>query len=224
MNSSRPFHSGTRSGFTLIELLTVVAIIGVLAGLVFAIVPNVLRNARQTQCVSNLRQIGLVMNLYASENKGVYPAASNGTLQPNGSTTYQSWWIVIGTYLDRHYSVGNEVQNQVFRCPAAQTTFDPVTPRRTYALNVEGAVDETVPNRVSSNSKPARTLFVIDGAKQGAGPDSYARFRCTGIANITLAADARHGGRFEALFLDGHVAPLDPADPAIPEYVTNWGK
>lgn len=223
MSTSKQFHFSARSGFTLIELLTVVAIIGVLAGLVVAIIPNVLRNARQTQCVSNLRQIGMAMNLYASENKGIYPAASTGTPQPNGSTTYQSWWIVIGSYLDRHYSVGNEVQNQVFRCPSAQTTFDPVTPRRTYALNAEGGA-ETVPNRIVSNSKPARTLFVIDGAKEGAGPDSYTRFRYTAAPKINLAADARHGGRFEALFLDGHVASLDPADPAIPEYVTNWGK
>lgn len=221
MNSSRPFHSGTRSGFTLIELLTVVAIIGVLAGLVFAIVPKVLRNARKTQCVSNLRQIGAAMNLYASERKGVYLSPNNEVIQPDGSTITRSWWILLGTYLDPKYGVGNVQQNQVYLCPEAHTSFDPVVPRRTYALNTEGT-DEKIPNRVLSISKPAQTLFVIDAAKEGAGPDSYTRFRYTATPQIGISADPRHDGRFNALFVDGHVAALQPADPLLPDYVKNW--
>lgn len=216
MNTPTPFLSSVRRGFTLIELLVVIAIIGVLASLIIVVVPKVTRNARKTQCMSNLRQINYAMSVYTVENKGAYPAVKD-------ATSGQSWWLVIGTYIDRKYSVGNSLQNQLFLCPAAANTFDPVAPRRTYALNSEGT-SETMANSVSKNSKPSRTLFVIDGAKEGAGPDSYARFRYSAAPKIDVAADSRHDGRFSALFLDGHVAMLEPTDPALLEYVQNWGK
>jgi prepilin-type N-terminal cleavage/methylation domain-containing protein/prepilin-type processing-associated H-X9-DG protein len=61
-----------RTGFTLIELLVVIAIIAVLAGLILTGVQSARDAARTTQCLSNLRQLGLAAIQYRDQN-GAYP-------------------------------------------------------------------------------------------------------------------------------------------------------
>ena len=63
-----------KRGFTLIELLVVMVIIALLVGLLLPALGRAREEARKTQCRSNLRQIGLAMNIYANDNKGWTPA------------------------------------------------------------------------------------------------------------------------------------------------------
>ena len=61
--------------FTLIELLVVMVIIALLVGLLLPALGRAREEARKTQCRSNLRQVGLAMNIYANDNKSWTPPA-----------------------------------------------------------------------------------------------------------------------------------------------------
>ncbi|MCC6483759.1 MAG: prepilin-type N-terminal cleavage/methylation domain-containing protein [Armatimonadetes bacterium] len=69
-----------RSGFTLIELLVVIAIIAILAAILFPVFAQARERGRQTQCLSNLKQLSLGFIQYCSDNNGRMP--STGTYHP----------------------------------------------------------------------------------------------------------------------------------------------
>lgn len=62
-----------RRGFTLVELMVVIVIVAVLASLAFVVARRGIEKARAATCMSNLRQVGVLMNGAASENHGLYP-------------------------------------------------------------------------------------------------------------------------------------------------------
>jgi prepilin-type N-terminal cleavage/methylation domain-containing protein len=66
-------HSDRARGFTLIELLVVIAIIAILAAILFPVFAKARDKARQTSCLSNLKQIGLATMMYAQDYDETYP-------------------------------------------------------------------------------------------------------------------------------------------------------
>lgn len=69
-----------RTAFTLIELLVVVAIIAILAALLFPGLRQTKETAKRTKCASNLRQTGISLTLYATDNNGWFPSVGNQTV------------------------------------------------------------------------------------------------------------------------------------------------
>ena len=59
------------SGFTIIELLVVIAIIAILAAILFPVFAQARDKARQASCLSNMKQLGLAMNMYAQDYDGM---------------------------------------------------------------------------------------------------------------------------------------------------------
>ena len=63
----------TKLGFTLIELLVVIAIIAILAAILFPVFAKVREKARESTCVSNMKQIGLAVLQYTQDNDETFP-------------------------------------------------------------------------------------------------------------------------------------------------------
>ncbi|MBC8101064.1 MAG: DUF1559 domain-containing protein [Cytophagales bacterium] len=70
------------SAFTLIELLVVIAIIAILAAILFPVFAKAREKARQTTCLSNLRQVGLSIQQYGTDYDGTYPCTQNTSAAP----------------------------------------------------------------------------------------------------------------------------------------------
>jgi prepilin-type N-terminal cleavage/methylation domain-containing protein len=87
IGASRPSRAGLARGracgFTLIELLVVVSIIGLLVSVLMPALASARRSGQGVVCASNLRQLGLALEAYASENKGNYAPAAPGIATTN---------------------------------------------------------------------------------------------------------------------------------------------
>ena len=96
----------SRKGFTLIELLVVIAIIAILAAILFPVFAKAREKARQTSCLSNLKQIGTSVMMYVQDYDELYPLDTS-----TGSASQ-----IPGTWPNR---VMPYVKNtQLFKCPS----------------------------------------------------------------------------------------------------------
>ncbi len=87
-----------RHGFTLIELLVVIAIIAILAAILFPVFARAREKARQTSCLSNVKQTTLGIFMYAQDYDEMLPITMEVD-QHGASTVLHMWWSALDPYI-----------------------------------------------------------------------------------------------------------------------------
>lgn len=178
-----------RRGFTLIEILVVMAIIIILASILFPIFARARENARRSSCQSNLKQIGLGILQYTQDYDEWYPPAFDGTFTPKvynpqntpgmpgqiyangGGIDRISWMDMIFPY----------VKNvQIFQCPSQPTPDRPYDSKHVFryrasSYGYNGAIsgydadhfgrgggNRNIAIRLSMVRRPAEVAMVVD--------------------------------------------------------------
>jgi prepilin-type N-terminal cleavage/methylation domain-containing protein/prepilin-type processing-associated H-X9-DG protein len=225
----------TRRVFTLIELLVVIAIIAILASMLLPALQQAKSKARQIQCVSNGRQIGIAHGMWVSDHDGDMPDA--GYMDDNPVTRASGYLgaTPITEYAIRLWSdnaqtneaglgkmmytyVGNSLQ--VYRCPS-----DPfqdrwiVGPQRSsyFARHAIDAYCETYnkPLREVMFRRPSAIAPVLEEAWHNPTGNMY----CWDNGGTDSSR------RVNAVFADGHCAGIDQprvAPTGAPSFDLNW--
>lgn len=95
-----------RRGFTLIELLVVISIIAVLMSLILPAIQNAREAGRRTECLNNIRNLGLAMHNYATTNRGRLPSYGYFINDPSvtsglSAVPGRSWVVELLPYIDQ---------------------------------------------------------------------------------------------------------------------------
>ena len=200
-----------KNGFTLIELLVVIAIIAILAAMLLPALSKARERARQSVCMSNLKQIGVCFVMYIQDNDEWIPAA-------NGEPKTSNWDTWAGQSGILPY-----VKNvKVYECPSSyiEGSFRKVPPPGTscrfyhigYGYNYWDRVHSCnwPRQKIGQIKRPSGTLIICDsfGDTTGSlwpffvGSCAYA---VTSGGPYRVVSD-RHNGGANVLHFDWHVA------------------
>jgi prepilin-type N-terminal cleavage/methylation domain-containing protein/prepilin-type processing-associated H-X9-DG protein len=135
-----------RLGFTLIELLVVIAIIAILAAILFPVFARAREKARQTSCLSNLKQLSLGLLMYMQDYDERMPILFSGT-----GWWYQTWKSRILPYVKN---------GQIYACPSTQFGGDPID-TGSYGVNAYlGELSGSEGIAMAQVTMPSQTIMI----------------------------------------------------------------
>ena len=195
-----------RSGFTLMELLIVIAIIGILAGMLFPAVNYVREKARKNECLNNLRQWGVALQGYLDEHRGRFPTYGPALDEAT------AWYNVLPLYLgldalkdmDRTPAPGRGIKSP-FLCPSEPVGLDgtDATQAKTYFSSYTmNTLIKATGLRLSQlneqHTPPIVPATFVIFAETGDGT--------VGGINLSLFSEKnfRHARSYNVCFADGH--------------------
>ena len=184
------------------------AIIAILLALDVPSLSRALEGSRQLKCVSNLRQIGAAIQLYANDNDGLIVPGLNA----NHSLT---WETLLTPYIfgQDKTLVNNRRAESVFACP--DSNYLTVNGDKSdYGLNVHINSDAGVGPffKLQSLTVPSKTIAAAESLHS----------RGVGAWGGTYAVASRHSGKGNVLFFDMHVETMDPATLLTSQYKVPW--
>jgi prepilin-type N-terminal cleavage/methylation domain-containing protein/prepilin-type processing-associated H-X9-DG protein len=140
------------SGFTLIELLVVIAIIAILAAMLLPALAKAKEKALRVNCVSNLKQIGVGIFMYADDNEGKVPPCRVNATSGSVWYPYEVGRIAVGTHnwnegphnLGSLWSGKQVPEGKVLYCPSSKRypgnfTYDNYAERDVWPFGVNPA-------------------------------------------------------------------------------------
>lgn len=116
-NSDNSRRLPARCAFTLIELLVVIAVIAILAALLIPVLAKAKESGLRASCKSNLRQIGMALQMYAQDNNNLLPDLRYAPFSTDPGTAAGRWPWDISTNLTDEIIRDGGSQN-VFYCPS----------------------------------------------------------------------------------------------------------
>ncbi len=213
-----PHGPGARDAFTLIELLVVIVIIAVLAALLLPSLSKAKESARATQCLSNMRQIGLAARFYADENDDEFPRSQHSAF----AHRQLSWGRAIAPHIGPSSAAWTNLLQGVYHCPTDKRT----TPW-SYGMNVYfelGPDDDYTGKpqtwrRTITIPKPSSTIEFSESASSA--DHIMAHFWMTPTDAQDVDAK-RHRQKANYTFVDGHAQSLSLTQTYAPTNVDLW--
>lgn len=227
------------SGFTLIELLVVISIIAVLAAMLLPALRQARERGKQADCLNQLRQLQLVLRMYADDNRDRIPLAFDAPTNPWGYawgtrlalSGYISSNAVCGPTTDLNAMVVTRSPARTLLCPASTVLWNgyPDWLRGHYGVNAIVAGDASGSSgpglSLAGISSPSTIILVLDSGAYlmnwwHAGISPSNPFYLPGTTanqstpfpseNAKDALQGRHGKRVNVMFVDGHLESMQP--------------